>query len=56
MVKILLFSQMVLLVENSPVKAGDIRHWGSVPGLGRSPGGVHENPFQCSCPENPMDR
>ena len=29
---------------------------GSIPGLGRSPGGGHGNPFQCSCLENPMDR
>ena len=28
----------------------------SVPGLGRSPGGGHGNPLQCSCLENPMDR
>ena len=26
------------------------------PGLGRSPGGGHGNPLQCSCLENPMDR
>ena len=25
-------------------------------GLGRSPGGVHGNPLQYSCLENPMDR
>ena len=30
--------------------AGDL---GSIPGLGRSPGGGHDNPFQCSCLENP---
>ena len=29
---------------------------GSIPGLGRSPGGGHRNPLQCSCPESPMDR
>ena len=29
---------------------------GSVPGLGRSPGGGHGNPLQHSCLENPMDR
>ena len=28
---------------------------GSIPVLGRSPGGEHGNPFQCSCLENPMD-
>ena len=31
---------------------GDSR--GSIPGSGRSPGGGHDNPFQCSCLENPM--
>ena len=25
----------------------------SIPGLGRSPGGGHGNPLQCSCLENP---
>ena len=30
--------------------AGDT---GSIPGLGKSPGGGHGNPFQCSCLENP---
>ena len=29
---------------------------GSIPGLGRPPGGGHGNPLQCSCLENPMDR
>ena len=29
---------------------------GSPPGWGRSPGGGHGNPPQCSCLENPMDR
>ena len=33
--------------------AGDV---GSAPGLGRSPGGGHNNPLQYSCLENPMDR
>ena len=28
---------------------------GSIPGLGRSPGGGHGNPFQYYCLENPMD-
>ena len=27
--------------------------WGSIPGLGRSPGGWHGNPLQYSCLENP---
>ena len=29
---------------------------GSIPGLGRSPGGGNGNPLQYSCLENPMDR
>ena len=28
---------------------------GSIPGLGRSPGGGNGNPLQYSCLENPMD-
>ena len=33
--------------------AGDL---GSIPGLGRYPGGGCGNPLQCSCLENPTDR
>ena len=47
---------MALGVKNLPVNAGDIRDLGSIPGLGRSPGGGHGNPLQYSCLENPMDR
>ena len=32
------------------------RDLGSIPGLGRSPGGGHGNPLQYSCLGNPMDR
>ena len=39
--------------KDSSFSAGDM---GSVPGLGRSPGGGHGNPLQCSCLKNPMDR
>ena len=49
-------SQVVLVVKNLPANAGDIRDMGSIPGLGRSPGGRHGNPLQYSCLENPMDR
>ena len=49
-------SQVVLVVKNSPASAGDIRDVGSIPGSGRSPGGGRDNPLQCSCLENPMDR
>ena len=33
-----------------------VRNVGSVPGLGRSPGGLHGNALQYSCLENLMDR
>ena len=44
------------MVKNLPATAGDVRDVGSIPGLGRSPGGGHVNPLQYSCLENPMDR
>ena len=49
-------SQVVLVVKNLPANAGDVRHTGSIPGLGRSPGRGHGNPLQYSCLENPTDR
>ena len=42
--------------KESTCNAGDIRDMGSIPGLGRSPGGGHGNPLQYSCLENPTDR
>ena len=44
------------MIENLPANAGDIRDHGSIPGLGRSPGGQHGNPLHDCCLENPMDR
>ena len=44
------------MVKNLPAKAGEITDVGSIPGLGRSPGGGNGNPLQYSCLENPMDR
>jgi len=41
------------VVKNPPSNAGDA---GSIPGLGRSPGGGHGNPLQYSYLENSMDR
>ena len=38
-----------------PANAGDITDPGSIPGLGRSPGG-HSNPLQYSCLKNPVER
>ena len=46
-------SQVALVVQNQPAKAGDPRDSSSTPGLGRSPGGGHENPLQYSCLESP---
>ena len=42
--------------KESSASAGDARDLGSIPGLGRSPGGGNGNPLQYSCLENPMDR
>ena len=44
------------MVKNLPADAGDVRDVGSIPGLGRSPGGGHGNPLQYPCLENPLDR
>ena len=33
----------MLMVKNLPANAGDIRDMGSIPGLGRYPGGRKEN-------------
>ena len=51
-----LASQVAQVIKNPPANAGGIRDEGSIPGLGRSPGGGHGNPFQYSCLENTMDR
>ena len=39
--------------KESARSAGDL---GSIPGLGRAPGGGHGNPLWYSCLEDPMDR
>ena len=33
------------MIKNLPPSGGDLRDMGSIPGLGRSPGGGHENSF-----------
>ena len=48
-------SQVAPMVKDLPANAGDVRDTGSIPGLGKSPGGGHGNPLQFSCLENPMD-
>ena len=37
-------SQVVLVAKNLPASVGDIRDVGSIPELGRSPGGRNDNP------------
>ena len=44
------------MVNNLPANAGNVGDAGSILESGRSPGGGHGNPLQCSCLENPMDR
>ena len=46
----------MLVVNNLPVNAGDLRDMDSIPGLGRSLGGGHGNPLQYSCLVHPLDR
>ena len=47
---------LVVLAVNLPANAGDTRDAGSVPRVGRSPGGGHGNSLQYSCLEYPVDR
>ena len=42
--------------QESACKAEDTGDVGSIPGLGRSPGGGNDNPLQYSCLGNPIDR
>ena len=49
-------SQVVPVVKNLPVNAGDARDMGLIPGRGRSPGVGNGNPLQYTCLENSMDR
>ena len=44
------------MVANLPANAGQTGDSGSIPGLGRSPGGGNGNPLQYSCLEISMDR
>ena len=44
------------MVKNPSVNSGDIKNAGSIPGLGKTPGGGHGNPLQYCCLENPMER
>ena len=53
----LLRVQMLLIKIGFPLagkeSACNVGDLGSILGLGRSPGGGHSNPLQCSCLENP---
>ena len=42
--------------KESACNAEDAGDLGSIPVLGRSPGGGNDNPLQYPCLENPMDR
>ena len=44
------------MVKNPPANAGDSGDAGSIPKLGRSPGGGNGNSLQYSFLESPMDR
>ena len=43
-------------VKNLPASVGITGDMGLIPGLGRLPRVGNSNPFQYSCPPNPMDR
>ena len=49
-------SPMAQWLKNLPANMGDAGDANLIPGLGRSPGGGHGNPFPYSCMETPMDR
>ena len=42
--------------KESASNAEDVGDMGLMPGLGRFPGGGHDNPLSYSCLENPTDR
>ena len=42
------------VINSLPANVGDVGDTGSIPGLGRSPGGGNGNLLQYSCLENPM--
>ena len=42
--------------QESTCNAEDMGGMGSIPGLGRSNGVGNDNPLQCACLENSMDR
>ena len=44
------------MIQSPLANAAYVRDAGSITELGRSPGGGHGSPLQCSCLENLMDR
>ena len=48
-------SQAALVLKRLPANAGDEGDAGSIPALGRSPGGGLGDPLQYSCLENPTE-
>ena len=48
--------QVALVVRNPPAKAGDARDMDLITASGKSPGVGNDNPLQCSCLENSMDK
>ena len=50
------WTAVALVVKNLSANTADVRGVGSIPGLGRSPGGENGNRLQYSCLENHMDR
>ena len=48
--------KVALVVKKLLANAWNLRDVGSIPELGRSPGGGHGNPIQYFCLEDPMDR
>ena len=55
-IKLCWASQVGLVVKNLPANAGDVKDTGSIPELGRSPGGGNGSPLQLSCLKSPRDR
>ena len=49
-------SQVALVVKDLTANAGEIRDAGSIPTLGRCPGGEHGDSLQYSRLENSVDR
>ena len=49
-------SQVAIVGKNPPANAGDVRDAGLIPGLGRCPGGGHENPLHILAWRLSMDR